>query len=59
MTGLWQVLGRNDIPFEEMVKLDYRYVTALVAAGRPQADAADGADPSAPELRLAVSRASC
>ena len=27
MTGLWQVMGRNDIPFEEMVKLDYFYVT--------------------------------
>jgi exopolysaccharide biosynthesis polyprenyl glycosylphosphotransferase len=27
MTGLWQVLGRNAIPFEEMVKLDYLYVT--------------------------------
>ena len=27
MTGLWQVLGRDDIPFEEMVELDYRYVT--------------------------------
>jgi len=27
ITGLWQVLGRNDIPFEEMVKLDYIYVT--------------------------------
>jgi exopolysaccharide biosynthesis polyprenyl glycosylphosphotransferase len=27
MTGLWQVLGRSDIPFEEMVKLDYLYVT--------------------------------
>ena len=27
MTGLWQVLGRSDIPFEEMVKLDYQYVT--------------------------------
>ncbi len=27
MTGLWQVLGRNDIPFEEMVRLDYLYVT--------------------------------
>jgi exopolysaccharide biosynthesis polyprenyl glycosylphosphotransferase len=26
MTGVWQVLGRNDIPFEEMVKLDYLYV---------------------------------
>jgi lipopolysaccharide/colanic/teichoic acid biosynthesis glycosyltransferase len=27
MTGPWQVLGRNDIPFEEMVKIDYLYVT--------------------------------
>ena len=27
MTGLWQVLGRSAIPFEEMVKLDYVYVT--------------------------------
>jgi exopolysaccharide biosynthesis polyprenyl glycosylphosphotransferase len=27
VTGLWQVLGRTDIPFEEMVKLDYLYVT--------------------------------
>jgi exopolysaccharide biosynthesis polyprenyl glycosylphosphotransferase len=28
MTGLWQVLGRSDIPFEEMVRLDYLYVTS-------------------------------
>jgi exopolysaccharide biosynthesis polyprenyl glycosylphosphotransferase len=27
ITGLWQVLGRSDIPFEEMTKLDYVYVT--------------------------------
>ena len=27
MTGLWQVLGRTNIPFEEMVRLDYLYVT--------------------------------
>jgi exopolysaccharide biosynthesis polyprenyl glycosylphosphotransferase len=27
ITGLWQVLGRTTIPFEEMVKLDYLYVT--------------------------------
>jgi exopolysaccharide biosynthesis polyprenyl glycosylphosphotransferase len=27
ITGLWQVLGRTDIPFDEMVKLDYIYVT--------------------------------
>ena len=27
ITGLWQVLGRDDIPFQEMVKLDYLYVT--------------------------------
>jgi len=26
LTGLWQVLGRTNIPFEEMVKLDYLYV---------------------------------
>jgi lipopolysaccharide/colanic/teichoic acid biosynthesis glycosyltransferase len=28
MTGLWQVLGASDIPFEEMTKLDYLYVTS-------------------------------
>ena len=28
MTGLWQVLGRNEIPFGDMVKLDYLYVTS-------------------------------
>lgn len=27
ITGLWQVLGRDDIPFAEMLMLDYRYVT--------------------------------
>ncbi len=27
VTGLWQVLGRTSIPFEEMVHLDYLYVT--------------------------------
>ena len=27
MTGPWQVLGRDGIPFEEMVRLDYLYVT--------------------------------
>jgi exopolysaccharide biosynthesis polyprenyl glycosylphosphotransferase len=27
ITGYWQVLGRTRIPFEEMVKLDYLYVT--------------------------------
>ena len=27
MTGLWQVLGRSAISFDEMVKLDYLYVT--------------------------------
>jgi lipopolysaccharide/colanic/teichoic acid biosynthesis glycosyltransferase len=27
ITGLWQVLGRTDIPFDEMVKLDYMCVT--------------------------------
>jgi exopolysaccharide biosynthesis polyprenyl glycosylphosphotransferase len=28
ITGQWQVLGRTDIPFDEMVKLDYLYVTS-------------------------------
>jgi exopolysaccharide biosynthesis polyprenyl glycosylphosphotransferase len=27
MTGLWQVLGRTEIPFDEMVRLDYLYVS--------------------------------
>jgi exopolysaccharide biosynthesis polyprenyl glycosylphosphotransferase len=27
ITGLWQVHGRSAIPFEEMVRLDYLYVT--------------------------------
>jgi lipopolysaccharide/colanic/teichoic acid biosynthesis glycosyltransferase len=27
LTGLWQVHGRSDIPFEGMVDLDYLYVT--------------------------------
>ena len=31
MTGLWQVLGRNDIPYDEMLKLDYLYVTGWSA----------------------------
>jgi lipopolysaccharide/colanic/teichoic acid biosynthesis glycosyltransferase len=26
ITGLWQVMGRNEIGFDEMVKLDYLYV---------------------------------
>jgi exopolysaccharide biosynthesis polyprenyl glycosylphosphotransferase len=26
VTGFWQVLGRDDIPFEEMIALDYLYV---------------------------------
>ena len=34
MTGLWQVLGRDEIPFEEMVKLDYLYVTSWSVARR-------------------------
>ena len=27
LTGLWQVHGRSNIPFEGMVDLDYLYVT--------------------------------
>jgi exopolysaccharide biosynthesis polyprenyl glycosylphosphotransferase len=33
MTGLWQVLGRDDIPFSEMVRLDYVYVTSWTLGG--------------------------
>lgn len=33
ITGLWQVLGRDDIPFGEMVSLDYRYVTGWSLLG--------------------------
>jgi exopolysaccharide biosynthesis polyprenyl glycosylphosphotransferase len=27
LTGLWQVMGRTSIPFEEMIRLDFLYVT--------------------------------
>ena len=33
ITGIWQVLGRDGIPFEEMVKFDYLYVTSWSVAG--------------------------
>ena len=33
ITGLWQVLGRSDIPFDEMVRLDYVYVTGWSLGG--------------------------
>jgi exopolysaccharide biosynthesis polyprenyl glycosylphosphotransferase len=33
MTGLWQVLGRSNIPFGEMIRLDYLYVTSWSLAG--------------------------
>lgn len=33
MTGLWQVLGRSAISFDEMVKLDYIYVTTWSFGG--------------------------
>ncbi len=33
ITGLWQVLGGDSITFEEMVKLDYRYVTSWSLPG--------------------------
>jgi lipopolysaccharide/colanic/teichoic acid biosynthesis glycosyltransferase len=26
ITGLWQVMGRDDIPFAEMTRLDYLYI---------------------------------
>ena len=33
MTGVWQILGRTDIPFDEMVNLDYLYVTNWTLSG--------------------------
>jgi exopolysaccharide biosynthesis polyprenyl glycosylphosphotransferase len=33
ITGLWQVLGRDAIPFSEMVRLDYLYVTGWSLGG--------------------------
>lgn len=33
VTGLWQVLGRDDIPFEEMITLDYLYVVGWSLLG--------------------------
>jgi exopolysaccharide biosynthesis polyprenyl glycosylphosphotransferase len=33
LTGPWQVLGRSDIPFEDMVKLDYMYVSTWSLRG--------------------------
>jgi exopolysaccharide biosynthesis polyprenyl glycosylphosphotransferase len=33
ITGVWQVLGRDGIPFEEMVRLDYLYVTSWSLGG--------------------------
>jgi len=33
ITGLWQVMGRQEIPFEEMVELDYRYVSNWSLSG--------------------------
>lgn len=28
VTGLWQISGRNDLPFEELCRLDYSYVAS-------------------------------
>jgi exopolysaccharide biosynthesis polyprenyl glycosylphosphotransferase len=33
ITGIWQVLGRDGIPFEEMVRFDYLYVTSWSVGG--------------------------
>jgi exopolysaccharide biosynthesis polyprenyl glycosylphosphotransferase len=32
ITGLWQVAGRNHVPFQEMLKLDYQYVAGWTLA---------------------------
>ena len=41
MTGLWRVLGGSDVPFDEMIKLDYRFVAGLVTENRPGAHRPD------------------
>ena len=41
MTGLWQVLGRDEIPFGEMVEARLPLRHDMVGAGRREADAAD------------------
>jgi lipopolysaccharide/colanic/teichoic acid biosynthesis glycosyltransferase len=28
VTGLWQVSGRNDLPYDELQRLDYSYVAS-------------------------------
>jgi lipopolysaccharide/colanic/teichoic acid biosynthesis glycosyltransferase len=28
VTGPWQVAGRNHVPFQDMLRLDYQYVTS-------------------------------
>ncbi|MEZ5156893.1 MAG: sugar transferase [Solirubrobacterales bacterium] len=33
LTGPWQVFGRSDIPFEDMIKLDYMYVSTWSPRG--------------------------
>ena len=33
LTGPWQVLGRSDIPFDDMIKLDYMYVNSWSPRG--------------------------
>ena len=37
ITGPWQIHGRSDIPFEDMVKLDYTYVASWSHARGPAA----------------------
>jgi exopolysaccharide biosynthesis polyprenyl glycosylphosphotransferase len=32
ITGLWQVAGRNHVPFQDMLKLDYQYVAGWTLA---------------------------
>jgi lipopolysaccharide/colanic/teichoic acid biosynthesis glycosyltransferase len=33
MTGIWQVHGHSAVPFEEMIQLDFAYVTSWSYAG--------------------------
>ena len=41
MTGLWQVSGRSELDFDELVRLDFLYLGALVGLPRPDHPAQD------------------
>ena len=41
MTGLWQVSGRSDLSFDELVRLDFYYIENVVGVARPDDPGAD------------------